>query len=119
MSALVATVEALYENMDKSLRFQPAAQQCCPGQVCTAATRTGEGEGFSPDREADFRGVTCPLNYVKTKLLLGQMGAGQILSVLFDQAGARSVPESAEKDGHTVLSVQKQADAWRVVIRKG
>ncbi len=122
VSALVAAVENLYENMDQSLRFQPVLQQCGAGQARPAVTKTDAGDAAGddvvPDREADFRGVTCPLNYVKTKLLLNQMEPGQILSVLFDEVGARSVPESAERDGHTVLSVQEQADAWRLVIRK-
>jgi sulfite reductase (ferredoxin) len=119
LSALVAAVENLYENMDQSLRFQPAPQQCGQTQAHPAETKPGVGEDVTIDREADFRGVTCPLNYVKTKLLLGQMERGQVLSVLLDDAGGRSVPQSAEKDGHEVLSVQKQGDRWRVIIRKG
>ena len=70
------------------------------------------------DREADFKGVTCPLNYVKTKLLLGQMDYGQVLAVLLDEAGGRSVPESAANDGHEVISKQKEGGRWRVLIRK-
>lgn len=70
------------------------------------------------EREADFNGVTCPLNYVKTKLLLTKMEPGQVLAVVLDEAGGRSVPQSAEKDGHKVLTVQEQAGRWRVLIRK-
>ncbi len=70
------------------------------------------------DREADFRGVVCPLNYVKTKMLLDQLHRGAVLSVLLDPEGAKNVPESVEKDGHDVLRVEQQGKHWQVVIRK-
>lgn len=70
------------------------------------------------DREEDSHGVTCPLNYVKTKLLVERMREGQVLSVLLDEEGARNVPQSAEQDGHEVLSVKQEGERWRVLIRK-
>jgi len=53
---LVKTVRLLYENMDASLRFKPvsAEKEAAPAQDKAHA-------------EEDFRGVACPLNYVKTK----------------------------------------------------
>ncbi len=112
VSSLVETVQALYDNMDQSLRFEPQTS------VAEAEPPASAPEELKVDRDADFRGVTCPLNYVKTKLLLGQMNPGQVLSVLLDDKGSRSVPESAEKDGHQVLSVTRDRDQWRVVICK-
>jgi len=73
----------------------------------------------SADREVDFRGVACPLNYVQTKLTLERMASGEALSVLLDEEGARNVPESAANDEHDVLSVAQDGDHWRVVVRKG
>jgi len=108
----VASVRSLFKGMDASLQFpkqseaQPAPQEPTPA-----------GPAF--DLEKDFRGVVCPLNYVKTKMALGQIKAGQVLSVLLDEAGARNVPESAAKDGNEILSVTQESAAWRVVIRKG
>ena len=108
----VASVRSLFKGMDASLQFpkqseaQPAPQEPTPA-----------GPAF--DLEKDFRGVVCPLNYVKTKMALGQIHAGQVLSVLLDEAGARNVPESAAKDGNEILSVTQESAAWRVVIRKG
>ena len=60
------------------------------------------------DREADFFGTVCPLNYVKIKLLPEGMTKGQILSVILDYDGANNVPESAKQDG----------DKWTVIIQK-
>ena len=119
ISSLIDAVEDLYENMDPSLRFRAVPQRCSPTDVCVKEAQPAVPDDVAVDREADFRGVTCPLNYVKTKLLLGQMDRGQVLSVLLDEAGGRSVPESAANDSHEVLSTEKRDSCWRVVIRKG
>ena len=70
------------------------------------------------DRSHDFRGVVCPLNYVKTKRALEQMAIGQILEILLDDEGARSVPERVTQDGHKVLSTARKGDHWRTLIQK-
>ena len=113
VSALVEAVQNLYDNMDQSLRFQPVAHT-----ESTPKPEIASPVEAKPDVEADFHGVTCPLNYVKTKLLLEQMSKGQVLSVLLSDEGARNVPASAEQDGHQVLSVKQEGDRWRVLIRK-
>lgn len=120
VAALIAAVENLYENMDQSLRFHKTPAD--GGMVVLEEpkeTSSVQLEDMRIDREADFREVTCPLNYVKTKLLLGQMKKGQVLSVLLDEAGGKSVPRSAEKDGHEIVAEQREGDRWRVIIRKG
>jgi sulfite reductase (ferredoxin) len=113
VSALIEAVQDLYDNMDASLRFKPALAEdgaAQPEAACCADPRCC--------RRADFRGVVCPLNYVKTKLLLEQMETGEILSVLLDEEGARNVPGSAEQDGHKVLSTKQEGERWRVLIKK-
>jgi NifU-like protein involved in Fe-S cluster formation/TusA-related sulfurtransferase len=67
----------------------------------------------------DCRVLACPLNYVKTKIMLDQMQPGARLCVLLGQEGARNVPISAKAEGHTVLEVTPEDDYWRVVILKG
>ena len=106
VAALVASVKHLYDNMDPSLRF-PAREKpaSAPAEV-------------KADSLHDFRGVVCPLNYVKTKLALEQLKGGQTLAVLLDDEGARNVPESATLDGHEVLTTTRENGHWRVIIRK-
>ncbi|NIM04392.1 MAG: sulfurtransferase TusA family protein, partial [Armatimonadetes bacterium] len=36
----------------------------------------------APDQKMDLRGTPCPLNWVKTKLRLEEMKAGQLLEIL-------------------------------------
>jgi sulfite reductase (ferredoxin) len=112
VAKFLARIENLYANMGTSLRFAPAPQEPVAQPAVAAAVSPA-------DREADFRGVVCPLNYVKTKMLLGPMKSGSVVSVLLDEAGSHNVPASVEKDGHEVLSVEQEQGYWRVRIRKG
>jgi sulfite reductase (ferredoxin) len=51
----------------------------------------------------DLTGVACPMNWVKTKLALERLDAGQQLSVRLDAGEPlESVPRSAREDGHEV-----------------
>ena len=51
----------------------------------------------------DLTGVLCPLNWVRTKLALEEMSAGDALSVRLDPGEpVESVPRSAREDGHDV-----------------
>jgi tRNA 2-thiouridine synthesizing protein A len=71
------------------------------------------------DAELDLRGVICPYNFVKTKLKLETMGAGQVLAVILDDGEPiRNVPRSVRDDGHTVLRQEPLDQAYRVIIKK-
>jgi TusA-related sulfurtransferase len=39
---------------------------------------------ITPDLQLDLRGTPCPINFVKTKLKLERMAAGQVLEVWLD-----------------------------------
>lgn len=71
------------------------------------------------DAELDLRGVICPYNFVKTKLKLETMGAGQVLAVILDEGEPiRNVPRSVSDDGHTVLQQEPFYHAYRIIIKK-
>ena len=71
------------------------------------------------DAELDLRGVICPYNFVKTKLKLETMEAGQTLAVILDDGDPiKNVPRSVRDDGHTVLIQEPWARAHRVIIQK-
>lgn len=71
------------------------------------------------DAELDLRGVICPYNFVKTKLKLETMQAGQVLAVILDEGDPiRNVPRSVSDDGHQILKQEWLTGAYRVTIRK-
>ncbi len=64
--------------------------------------------------ELDLRGVPCPLNWVRARLLLETMRPGQELRLQLDPGEpVESVPRSAADDGHAVA-----VEGTRVTITK-
>lgn len=77
------------------------------------------GEGINPDIKKDFRGVACPMNFVKTKIALAPMKSGQILEILLDDGQPiQNVPGSVRNEGHTILATEKVNNYWKVTIKK-
>jgi len=73
----------------------------------------------TPDERIDLRGTPCPLNWVKTKLRLEEMDAGQVLEVLLDDGEAiRNVPRSAKAEGHQIVEIKPLEGGFRVVIER-
>ncbi len=70
----------------------------------------------------DLRGVACPMNYVKTKLKLEMMEAGEQLEVWLDAGEPiKNVPQSLKNDGHKVLrqeALEPEAAHFRVLVEK-
>ncbi len=72
------------------------------------------------DQNIDLRGVSCPLNYVKTKLKLEELEIGQVLEVFLDDGESIvNVPRSAKEDGHKILGIEQIEGHFKVLIRKG
>jgi sulfite reductase (ferredoxin) len=70
----------------------------------------------------DLRGVACPLNYVKTKLKLEMMDAGERLEVWLDAGEPiKNVPMSLRNDGHKILleePLEPEKAHFRVLVEK-
>ena len=73
------------------------------------------------DQELDLKGEVCPYTFVKSKLALEEMDAGQILRVIVDHEPAtKNVPRSMENEGNEIIEVDKLNDSdWGIVVRKG
>lgn len=130
----------LYQNMDDSLQFKLPAEKTQVEQVAEEknaeekapaeqvseekapaekASAAEETETIVPDVKKDFRGVMCPMNFVKTKIALTPMQSGQILEILLDDgAPIENVPGSVKNEGHTILSTEKVENYWKVLIKK-
>ncbi|MEM8642592.1 MAG: sulfurtransferase TusA family protein [Cyanobacteria bacterium P01_G01_bin.54] len=64
-----------------------------------------------PDAQLDLRGTPCPLNFVRTKLRLEQMSAGQILEVWLDPGEPiEQVPDSLTMSGYVVSTIADRGE---------
>ncbi len=106
LNELLRLVKDLYFSMDDSLRF-PDIEKADNGKVKVNQFR-------------DFRGVTCPMNFVKTKLVLETMKKGDQLEILLDDGEPiENVPLSLKSEGHAILETKKEQGYWHVFVKKG
>ncbi|MDR2428304.1 MAG: sulfurtransferase TusA family protein [Candidatus Margulisbacteria bacterium] len=74
---------------------------------------------FPISKSLDLSGVTCPLNFVKTKAALAQIQSGEYLEVLLDEGEPLlNVPRSLKDEGHTVMRVTPQDTRFKLIVRK-
>ena len=68
----------------------------------------------------DLRGVSCPMNFVKTKLLLDKLGSGAVVEVYLDAGEpVESVSSSMTAEGHMVEEPKPRTDGgFSLIIRK-
>ncbi len=59
-------------------------------------------------RFLDLRGIRCPQNYVRIKLALEEIDAGEKLEVFLDDGEPmRNVPRSLKDDGHRISRAER------------
>ena len=74
---------------------------------------------FKIDQCLDLKGVPCPLNFVKAKLKLETMNAGEVLEILLDDGEPIiNVTASVKEEGHQILRVEKTTEYWKLIIKK-
>jgi sulfite reductase (ferredoxin) len=108
---LAKSVTSLYEAMDDSLQFKNFESN---SNVNIPVINKA-----SLKRIKDFRGVKCPMNFVKTKIELATIKTGDLLEILLDDGEPiDNVPASIKGEGHLILEQKKIENYWQVVIRK-
>lgn len=71
------------------------------------------------DFSLDLRGITCPLNFVKTKIQLDKMNSGETLEVFLDSGEAiESVPPSVIEEGHKIISQEEVNNYFKIRVIK-
>jgi len=117
IAALADVVIKLYEGMDDSLQFKVSSTK----QIETKQENpVQEIKTTGVDiRVKDFRGVACPMNFVKTKIELATLKSGELLEIWLDDGQPiQNVPGSVRNEGHEVVSVIQEGIFWKVIIRK-
>ncbi len=76
---------------------------------------------FHANRSIDITADLCPMTFVRTRLALDRMAAGEVLLVLLRGAEPRAnVPRAAAELGHTIVATEhSESDGiTRLLIRK-
>jgi TusA-related sulfurtransferase len=72
-----------------------------------------------PVRVVDLRGVSCPLNYVKTRVALEKVEPGEWLEVWLDHGEPEeNVPRSCEEDGFPVHALTDGDGYARLLVSR-
>lgn len=120
--ALALRILLLYEHMDNSFKFNVPGENGSPeiqGKPSGGQEKPREKPGYEPKVSKDYRGVACPMNFVKTKMELAGLDVGDILEILLDDGEPiASVPGSVKEEGHKIIEQEKIEDHWKVVIEK-
>jgi len=134
--ALADRMQLLYDVMDPAFNFKlpegekvhaPEAKVAMTKAVSASAAAAPSGQGAATVTSSagkasivkDFRGVGCPMNFVKTKMELAKMKAHDLLEVwLDDGAPIANVPGSVREEGHKILEQKKTDNYWTVLIEK-
>jgi TusA-related sulfurtransferase len=69
----------------------------------------------------DLRGVSCPTNFVKAKLALEEIEAGETAQILLDDGEpVKNVPRSLKAEGHKLLGLRHTDEGHYVLeLEKG
>jgi TusA-related sulfurtransferase len=68
--------------------------------------------------QLDLRGTPCPINFVRTKMKLEQMAAGELLEVWLDPGEPiEQVPDSLKMAGYTIEQLLEHQDFFKLQVR--
>jgi len=71
------------------------------------------------NKKLDLNGVSCPMNFVKTKVALEELEKDDLLEVILDEGDAiLNVPRSVKDEGHQIIKVENMGTNFKVIIKK-
>lgn len=71
-------------------------------------------------QKLDLRGVVCPRNALRSRLVLAGAPAGSELDIYLDEGSPiENVPQSLVADGHIVEKREKKGNFWIIHVVKG
>ena len=73
------------------------------------------------DSFVDITDVVCPMTFVKAKVAIESIDAGQVLEIHMNGGEPiQNVPRSMKDEGHKVLDVQANDDGtFNILVKKG
>ena len=66
----------------------------------------------------DLRGTPCPINFIRSKLQLEKMSAGELLEIWLDRGEPiEQVPNSLTIEGYSIEQTDDQGDYFALSVR--
>lgn len=105
-------VKAMYESLDGQLHI--TLQKEVEKEEKEEAVNDGEKSEYEV---IDFRGVKCPINFVKVKVELSKIKSGEKKGFYLDDgAPIDNVPKSVEKEGHKIVDIDTNYDGYNLLV---
>ncbi|WP_026882136.1 sulfurtransferase TusA family protein [Clostridium akagii] len=105
---LLEKVKAMYESLNGQLEIT------LPKELKDEETQ--EKKEQEKVDIVDFRGVQCPINFVKVKIELSKIKSGEKKGFYLDDgAPIENVPKSVEKEGHKIISIDENYKGYNLL----
>lgn len=106
-------VTAIYESLNGSLEITIAKEE----EVIPFSAEKKDTRENTDYEVIDFRGVKCPINFVKVKVELSKINSGQKIGFYLDNGDPiKNVPQSVEKEGHSIVSIDTNYDGYSLLV---
>ncbi|AJA49589.1 sulfite reductase [Clostridium pasteurianum DSM 525 = ATCC 6013] len=109
---LFSKVKAMYESLDGQLHITLPKE--VEKEEKEEAVNSEEKNAYEV---IDFRGVKCPINFVKVKVELSKIKSGEKRGFYLDDgAPIDNVPKSVEKEGHKIVNIDTNYDGYNLLV---
>ncbi|MBM7624694.1 sulfurtransferase TusA family protein [Sporohalobacter salinus] len=113
---LIQRVEELFNSLNSKLEFDL--------DELDQQNEDNDKAGSQNDAEtklADLRGVKCPMNFVKAKVAISPLEAGEVLEIYLDPGEPiQNVPQSLAEEGHEILEQEQTEEGYYILtVKKG
>ncbi|MDP4145581.1 MAG: sulfurtransferase TusA family protein [Bacillota bacterium] len=108
---VINKVKAMYDSLNGQLEITLPKEVDNGAEALAAASQEANYEII------DFRGVQCPINFVKVKIELSKIKSGDKRGFYLDDgAPIENVPKSVEKEGHKIVSIDTSFDGYNLLV---
>ncbi|MBP2032908.1 sulfite reductase (ferredoxin) [Clostridium algifaecis] len=106
-------VKAMYESLNGKLEITLPKEK----EVLKQNEDVEKSENSGEYKVVDFRGVKCPINFVKVKIELSKIKSGEKRGFYLDDGDPiKNVPQSVKREGHKIISIDSNYDGYNLII---
>lgn len=107
---VVKKVKDMFESLDGKLDIRLPKEK----EIKDEEIKSNANDGY---KIVDFRGVKCPINFVKVKIELSNIKSGDKIGFYLDDGDPiTNVPRSVEKEGNKIISINNKFDGYNLII---